>query len=154
SLFGVTTVIGGNCGFSIAPLNGRREDIEYLQRMLARVEEMPLESLRTGVPWDWTSFADYLGRHENRLAINAGFMVGHSAWRRAGMSGRAGGSQATAAEIEAMQKLLRESLAAGGMGFSSTVSTTHNDGERQPVPSRHATREEILALAGVVKDYE
>src|SRR3954470_4083442 len=68
SRFGVTTVIGGNCGFSIAPLNGKRDDAAYLQRMLARVEGMPLESLQAGAPWDWTSFGEYLDRHEGQLA--------------------------------------------------------------------------------------
>ena len=150
---GVTTVIAGNCGFSIAPLNGNPEDSEYLMRMLARVEGMPLESLREGVPWNWRSFGDYLDALDGKLAINAGFMVGHSALRRYVMGARAVGSQATEAEIAAMQQLLRESIAAGGLGFSSTVSQTHNDGDGKPVPSRHATDEELFALAGVVKEF-
>ena len=92
---GVTTVVGGNCGFSIAPLNGSSEDADYLMRMLARVEGMPLESLRKGVPWNWRSFADYLNALEGKLAINAGFMVGHSALRRYVMGARAVRDQAT-----------------------------------------------------------
>ncbi|HQY71936.1 MAG TPA: amidohydrolase family protein, partial [Pseudomonadales bacterium] len=114
---GVTTVIAGNCGFSIAPLNGKPEDSEYLMRMLARVEGMPLESLREGVPWNWRSFGEYLDALDGKLAINAGFMVGHSALRRHVMGARAVGSHATGAEIAAMQQLLRESIAAGGLGF-------------------------------------
>ena len=77
---GVTTVVGGNCGFSIAPLSEGAAD--YLMRMLARVEGMPLESLREGVPWNWKSFGEYLAALEGRLGVNAGFMVGHSALRR------------------------------------------------------------------------
>ena len=150
---GVTTVIAGNCGFTIAPLNGNPEDSEYLMRMLARVEGMPLESLREGVPWNWRSFGDYLDALDGKLAINAGFMVGHSALRRYVMGARAVGSHATEAEITAMQQLLRESIAAGGLGFSSTVSPTHNDADGRPVPSRHATDEELFALAGVVKEF-
>ncbi|MFM7784161.1 MAG: amidohydrolase family protein, partial [Gammaproteobacteria bacterium] len=146
---GVTTVVGGNCGFSIAPLNGKPEDSAYLMRMLARVEGMPLESLQTGVPWSWRSFGDYLEQLEGSLAINAGFMVGHSAIRRHVMGERAVGSSATAEDIAAMQQLLRESIAAGGLGFSSTVSPTHNDGEGRPVPSRHASDDELYALASV-----
>ena len=150
---GVTTVIAGNCGFSIAPLNGNPEDSAYLMRMLARVEGMPLESLQQGVPWNWRSFREYLDQLEGTLAINAGFMVGHSAVRRSVMGARAVGETASADDIAAMQQLLRDSIGAGGLGFSSTISPTHNDGEGKPVPSRHATDEELFALASVVAEF-
>src|SRR3954451_8428973 len=82
-LHGVTTVIGGNCGFTIAPLTDDASDGDYLMRMLSRVEGMPLESLRDGVPWSWKSTEEYLGAVEQAsLGVNAGFMVGHSAIRR------------------------------------------------------------------------
>ncbi len=148
---GVTTVMGGNCGFSIAPLTS--EAGPYLMRMLSRVEGMPLESLEAGVPWSWSSFGEYLDELEGRLSVNAGFMVGHSAIRRCVMGERAVGEEATEQELADMVELLRESLAAGGMGFSSTVSTTHNDYEGNPVPSRHASHEEILTLARQVRDF-
>ncbi|HKA16407.1 MAG TPA: amidohydrolase family protein [Myxococcota bacterium] len=148
---GVTSIVGGNCGFSIAPLSDTAGD--YLMRMLARVEGMPLESLRVGVPWDWRSFGEYLDRLEGRVAVNAGFMVGHSALRRVVMGERAVGHEASPAELDAMRELLAASLREGGLGFSSTISPTHNDGEGQPVPSRHATRAELIALARVVRDH-
>jgi N-acyl-D-aspartate/D-glutamate deacylase len=151
SYHGVTTVVGGNCGFSIAPLSP--EAGSYLMPMLARVEGMPLESLEAGVPWDWKSFGEYLGRLEGRLAINAGFLVGHCAIRRVVMGERAVGCEASPEELEQMQRLLAESLAQGGLGFSSTISPTHNDAAGQPVPSRHASRAEIVALARVVRDH-
>ncbi|MBW2696694.1 MAG: amidohydrolase family protein, partial [Deltaproteobacteria bacterium] len=71
SFHGVTSVMAGNCGFSIAPLVPEAGD--YLMRMLARVEGMPLESLQAGVPLSWRSFAEYLGALEGKLAVNAGF---------------------------------------------------------------------------------
>jgi N-acyl-D-aspartate/D-glutamate deacylase len=148
---GVTTILGGNCGFSIAPLSD--EAASYLMPMLARVEGMPLESLREGVPWNWRSFGDYLGLLEGRLAINAGFMVGHSAIRRTVMGPRAVGEKASPDELEAMKELLAKSLREGGMGFSTAVSPAHNDGDGRPVPSRHASREELVALAGVCRDH-
>jgi N-acyl-D-aspartate/D-glutamate deacylase len=148
-LHGVTTVVGGNCGFSIAPLVP--EAGPYLMRMLARVEGMPLEALEAGVPWDWRSFGEYLGRLDGRLAVNAGFLVGHSAIRRVVMGERAVGERATDADMEAMVTLLGESLAAGGLGFSSSAAPTHNDGEGKPVPSRHAAPAELVRLAGVLR---
>lgn len=151
-LHGVTTVIGGNCGFSIAPLaNGTGE---YLMRMLARVEGMPLESLQQGVPWNWSSFGEYLARLDGTLAINAGFLVGHSALRCAVMGERAVGEKASDDEIAAMVALLHRSLDEGGLGFSSSWSPTHNDGDGAPVPSRAASREELLALAGALRSHD
>jgi N-acyl-D-aspartate/D-glutamate deacylase len=150
-LHGVTTVVGGNCGFSIAPL--MPEDADYMMRMLARVEGMPLEALEVGVPWNWRTTAEYLDCLEGTLAPNAGFMVGHSALRRAVMHEDAVGQAATAEQVQMMQQLLRDGLAAGALGFSSTWSTSHNDHHGDPVPSRHATESELLALCEVVGEF-
>jgi N-acyl-D-aspartate/D-glutamate deacylase len=150
-LHGVTTIVGGNCGCTIAPLAVSEAD--YLMRMLARVEGMPLESLAEGVPWDWQSFGEYLDRLDGTLAVNAGFLVGHSALRRVVMGEAAVGEEATPDQIEKMSTLLSESLAAGGLGFSSSHAPTHNDGDGNPVPSRFATPDELVTLAGVAGDH-
>lgn len=150
-LHGVTTVFGGNCGFTIAPLTP--QDGDYLMRMLARVEGMPLESLRDGVPWNWTSTGEYLDSLDGKLMPNAGFLVGHSALRRVVMHDDATKREATAEEVEQMVQLLRAGLQAGGCGFSSTWSTSHNDHEGSPVPSRHASRDELIALCREVRDH-
>jgi N-acyl-D-aspartate/D-glutamate deacylase len=150
-LHGVTTIVGGNCGFTIAPL--AESEADYLMRMLARVEGMPLESLAAGVPWDWKSFGEYLDRLDGSLAVNAGFLVGHSALRRVVMGEAAVGEEATPEQTKHMEKLLAESLAAGGLGFSSSQAPTHNDGDGEPVPSRFATRDELIALSRVVGDH-
>jgi N-acyl-D-aspartate/D-glutamate deacylase len=152
SLHGVTTIFGGFCGFSIAPLHPDAGD--YLMRMLSHVEGMPLETLQQGVPWDWQTFGEYLGKLEGRLAVNAGFCAGHSAIRRWVMGERAVGHAASPQEVEQMAQLLRESIEQGAMGFSTSLSPTHCDGDGMPVPSRHATREEVLALAKVASEYE
>ena len=149
---GVTTVFGGNCGFSIAPLTP--DAAEYLVPMLARVEGMPIKALREGVAWNWSSFDSYLAQFDGRIAINAGFLAGHSTIRRVVMGERAVGEKATEADLEAMKALLSKCLTEGALGFSSTVSPTHNDAEGLPVPSRHASRDELLALARVCRDHE
>lgn len=151
SYHGVTTIVGGNCGFSVAPLVP--EAGEYLMKMLARVEGMPLESLEAGVPWDWSSFSDYLDRLEGKLAVNAGFLVGHSALRRVVMGDNAVGHEADDEQLAAMVRLLHESLEGGGLGFSSSAAPTHNDGDGKPVPSRFASRRELVALAAAVRDH-
>jgi N-acyl-D-aspartate/D-glutamate deacylase len=149
---GVTTVFGGFCGFSIAPLSADSGD--YLKPMLARVEGMPLEVLDKAVPWNWSSFGEFLDRFDGKVGLNAGFFAGHSAIRRYVMGARAVGEKANEADLEAMKALLGQCLAEGAMGFSTTVSNTHNDGDGNPVPSRWAEHSEIVALAGVVKDHE
>lgn len=152
-LHGVTTVIGGNCGFSIAPLSNDPTDGDYLMRMLSRVEGMPLESLQQGVPWNWTSTAEYLGALDNTLSVNAGFKVGHCALRRVVMGADATKRTATSDEVARMCDLLRAGLDAGAIGFSSTWSTTHNDTEGHMVPSRYANRDELIALCAVLADF-
>jgi N-acyl-D-aspartate/D-glutamate deacylase len=149
---GVTSAVAGNCGFSIAPLSPAAAP--YLMRMLSRVEGMPLESLTEGVPWDWTATSDYLERCEGNLAINLGFMVGHSAIRRVVMGEAANERSADPQELAAMCTLLREGLAAGGFGFSSTNSESHSDLDGRPVPSRFADRDEFLTLARVCGEFE
>ncbi|MCY3632982.1 MAG: amidohydrolase family protein [bacterium] len=152
NLHGVTTVIGGNCGFTLAPLNPG--DAPYLQRMMAKVEGMPLTALESGLDWSWRTFADYLARLDGNLGVNAGFLVGHCAIRRAVMGADATGNEADSGQLEAMKTLLADGIAAGGLGFSTSLSYTHNDGYGAPVASRFANNEEVIALCSVVSEHE
>ncbi|WP_419928542.1 N-acyl-D-amino-acid deacylase family protein [Candidatus Poriferisocius sp.] len=152
NLHGVTTVIGGNCGFTLAPLNPG--DAPYLQRMMAKVEGMPLTALETGLDWLWRSFSDYLARLDGNLGVNAGFLVGHCAIRRAVMGADATGNEAAPDQLEAMRAMLAEGIAAGGLGFSTSLSYTHNDGDGAPVASRFASNDEVVALCSVVSEHE
>ncbi len=149
---GVTTVVGGFCGFSIAPVTP--ESAKYIRPMLARVEGMPLKTLEDAVPWNWSSFGEYLSTIDGRIGLNAGFFVGHSAIRRIVMGERAVGEKATPADLQKMKELLDQSLAEGGLGFSTTVSPSHNDGDGNPVPSRWADRAEIIELGRIVSQHE
>jgi N-acyl-D-aspartate/D-glutamate deacylase len=152
NLHGVTTVIGGNCGFTLAPINA--EDADYIRRMMAKVEGMPLAALEQGVPWTWSTFGEYLGALDGRLGVNAGFLVGHCALRRKVMGAARAEEVATDDEIAAMRALLADSLAAGGLGFSSSQSRTHSDGDNRPINSRHADRREMLAFCEEVAAHE
>jgi len=148
NLHGVTSVVMGNCGFTLAPL-GDASDAAYLGAMMVQVEGMSPAALELGVDWQWRSFADYLGRLDGNVGVNVAAMVGHCALRRAVMKDDAVTREATDDELAEMQRLLGEALAAGGLGFSTTRSFTHTDGDGVPVPSRVASDDEVVALAGV-----
>ena len=113
---------------------------------MAKVEGMPLAALEHGTDWSWETFADYLGRLEGNISVNAGFLVGHCAIRRYVMGGEAVGSAADPAQVEAMRAELAAAIRAGALGFSFTNSTSHSDGEGEPVASRWATPDELIAL--------
>jgi N-acyl-D-aspartate/D-glutamate deacylase len=148
NLHGVTTVIAGNCGFTLAPLTPG--DGDYTRRMMAKVEGMPLAALENGIEWDWSTFPEYL---DGRLGVNAGFLVGHCALRRRVMGPESVEREATDAEVAAMRELLAEGIRAGGLGFSTTLARTHSDGDGKPVASRWAGKDELLALAAEVSEH-
>jgi N-acyl-D-aspartate/D-glutamate deacylase len=145
SMHGVTTVIGGNCGFTLAPL--RDGDADYLRRMMARVEGMPLPALEHGADWTWETFGEFLERFEGGIAVNAGFLVGHCAVRRYVMGTDAIGGDASPEQIAQMRHELARALDAGALGFSFTQASSHSDGDGQPVASRWSSPEELLAMS-------
>jgi N-acyl-D-aspartate/D-glutamate deacylase len=142
---GVTSVVGGNCGYSIAPC--AREDHEFMTALFAKVEGMSPNVLRSGLPWDWDTFPSFLDVLDRRLGVNAAVYVGHSALRRFVMGEAASEREANADEIERMKRLVREAMRAGAAGFSSSQAPTHVDQLGRPVPSRRARFEEVAALA-------
>ncbi len=150
---GVTTIIAGNCGFTLAPLRPTAAEAEYLQEMMSRVEGMPLPALRT-IDWNWETFEQYLNQFENRISVNAGWMAGHCAIRRYVMGPESVGGEATPEQIEAMVAELRKAIEVGALGWSFTTSGSHSDGDGQPVPSRWASTEEMLAMATEVGKHE
>ena len=154
NLFGVTSMVAGNCGFSLAPL-GDEADGDYLKRMMVKVEGMALEALDQGVPWNWHTFGEYLDAVEDGgLAVNVGFLVGHCALRRVVMKDSSVGELATDEQIAEMRRLLKESIEAGGMGFSTGRSFTHSDWDGNPVPSRWASVDEVLELCRETAEHD
>lgn len=142
---GVTSVVAGNCGYSIAPCRPR--DHPYLTALFAKVEGMTPSVLEQGLPWDWESFPSFLDALDRRLGINMACYLGHSALRRYVMGEAASERAATADELARMQALVREAMHAGAAGFSTSLSPTHVDQFDQPVPSRRAAYEEVRALS-------
>jgi N-acyl-D-aspartate/D-glutamate deacylase len=125
---------------------------------MARVEGIPLPALLAGVPWDWPTYDDYLSRvargpDGSGIAVNAGFLAGHSVLRRLVMGERSVGGDASDDDVAAMARLLDACLAAGALGFSTSQASTHNDGDGQPVPSRAATADELIRLAAVCAEH-
>ena len=145
---GVTTVLAGNCGFSVAPC--RPEDREFLTGIFAAVENMDPIAL-SAITWDeFESFADYLESREGRLGVNLASYVGHSNLRRIVLGDESTEREASPAEIDEMAGLLREAIEAGAAGLSSSAAPTHLDTAGRPVPSRLASHAEVLALADVL----
>jgi N-acyl-D-aspartate/D-glutamate deacylase len=146
SLHGVTTVIAGNCGFSIAPV--RPEHREMLVHTLQHVEDMSPDTLFEGVPWDsFETFPQYLNAVESRgTVLNYGCYIGHTALRLWVMGDAGYEREATDDELRRMQQVIAEALDAGAAGFASSSSPTHSGVHGQPVPSRIADMREMRAL--------
>jgi N-acyl-D-aspartate/D-glutamate deacylase len=150
---GVTTVVMGNCGFTIAPC--RPADRETLMQLLLFVEGMPLETLRAGIAWAWEDFDGYLSALERRgVGPNVAAFLGHSAVRYSVMGKAAVERAATAEERAAMAAVVRTAMKAGALGWSTSLSPTHFFGDGTPAPSRLADEEELLALAAALADFD
>ncbi|MEX2293276.1 MAG: amidohydrolase family protein [Acidimicrobiales bacterium] len=142
---GVTTVVTGNCGFSVAPL--KPGDAPWLIQLFARVEGMDASALE-GIPVDgFETFPEFLASMRGQIGINAAFYVGHCALRRYVMGDAAQEREATSDEVDQMVDLVRDAMEAGAAGFSSTHSPTHFDSADRPVPSRLSSLDELKALA-------
>jgi N-acyl-D-aspartate/D-glutamate deacylase len=121
--------------------------------MMAVVEGIPITALEGGGAWNWMSFSQYLARIDVGMAVNAGFMVGHSTIRRVVMGDAATREPATPEQLADMVRLVGESVAGGALGLSSSLGEGHVDGDGAPVPSRSAAFGEFIALAGAVRDH-
>ncbi|MET0888173.1 MAG: amidohydrolase family protein, partial [Mycetocola sp.] len=142
---GVTSVVMGNCGFTLAP--ARAGARELVVRNLERAEDISAEAMAAGIEWSWESFSEYLGALD-RLdkGINYGTQIGHSALRTWAMGERAFEGAATADDITLMEAQLADALAAGAIGFTTSRSGQHETSDGRPVASRVADWEEVRRL--------
>jgi N-acyl-D-aspartate/D-glutamate deacylase len=152
SFHGVTSVIAGNCGFTIAPVFP--DNVGLLARTLQHVEDMSLETLTAGVPWDeFETFPQYLDAVRRRgTVLNYGCYVGHTAVRIHAMGYESYERAATDDEIAAMQRLIADAMDGGAIGFATSASPTHNGDSGRPVPSRVADIAELRELMLPVRD--
>ena len=149
---GVTTVVMGNCGFTIAPC--RPADRDLVMRNLTHVEGMSIEALRTGIDWGFESFPQYLDMLEkNGVGPNVACFVGHSGVRTFVMRADAPKRTASADEVKQMRAIVAEAMEAGACGFSTTRSGQHNGEAGIPMPSRLADEHEMKTLSAVLRDH-
>ena len=142
---GVTTAIIGNCGFTIAPCKPEHRDLNMLN--LTKVEGMPYNTLKAGIDWGYESYKEYLNLLERKkLAINVCSYVGHSAARIWSMGEAAMEKEATESEIIEMEKIVRDAMSNGAIGFSTSTFEGHNGDGGRPMPSRLSSNDEMSRL--------
>src|SRR5258706_2542496 len=142
---GVTTVVLGNCGYTLAPV--RAGERELVSRNIERAEDIPSEALANAVPWTWSGFAEYLDVVD-RLpkGLNVGQSIGHSALRIWAMGEGAYDGPASSTQLETMRLELRDALRAGALGLTTSTSKSHFTADDRPVASRMAAWEEVIDL--------
>ncbi|MPY92620.1 MAG: amidohydrolase family protein [Acidimicrobiia bacterium] len=148
---GVTSVVMGNCGFTLAP--ARSDQRHLVVRNLERAEDISAEAMAKGIDWTWETYPEYLDTLE-RLpkGINYAGYVGHSALRTWAMGERAFEEEASPDDLAVMARELRDSLRAGAMGFTTSRTFNHQTSDDRPVASRLANWGEVVALVGVMGD--
>ena len=142
---GVTTVVIGNCGFTIAPCKPEHRDLTM--RNLTNVEGMSLDVLRQGIVWNFETFPEYLDFIENRgVGPNVAAYIGHSSVRVYVMGEDALTRKATDTEILQMEAIVKESMISGGLGFATSTFEGHNGENGVPMPSRLADDKEMHSI--------
>ena len=146
---GVSTVVAGNCGFTIAPT--RAADRDLIARTMEKVEDMDPATLNAGIPWEFETFGEYLDTIRRRgTLLNFASYIGHTALRIYVMGDEAVGRAANPNEIDAMASIIREAMESGAAGFATSFAVTHRGADGRPIPSRWAERDEIESLCRAV----
>jgi N-acyl-D-amino-acid deacylase len=148
---GITTVVMGNCGLSLAPTRNGIEDA--IVKSFVRVEAIPRHALEQGVQWKWQSYGEYLDNFEGKVGINVGGLVGHIAVRHNVMGEDAVERKASGAEVQKMRGLIFEAMEGGALGMSTNRNERHMREDGKPVASRLADDEEFFALCDVLAEH-
>jgi N-acyl-D-aspartate/D-glutamate deacylase len=146
---GVTSVVMGNCGFTLAP--ARPDARALVVRNLERAEDIAPEAMAQGIDWTWATFAEFLDAVDARpKGLNHAASIGHSALRTWAMGERAFEGPANADDLATMAAELRSALRAGAAGFTTSRTIAHATSDDRPVASRLATWDEVVALVDIV----
>ena len=149
SYHGVTSVVMGNCGFTLAPC--KQEDADLVFRNLERAEDLSRDAMLEGIDWTWETFPEFLDAVDDLpKGINYAGYIGHSALRTYTMGERAFEEQANEDEVKHMQALVKEAMHAGAIGFSTSRTFNHTTADDRPVASRLANWEEVRAIVNAV----
>ncbi|HUC98383.1 MAG TPA: amidohydrolase family protein [Candidatus Polarisedimenticolaceae bacterium] len=148
---GVTSVVMGNCGLSLAPV--KKGDEDAIVKSFVRVEAIPRFALEQGVKWGWNSYGEYLDALEGKLGINVGGLVGHIAMRHNIMGEEAVERTATAKEVQQMRGLVLEAMEGGALGLSTNRNERHMREDGKPVASRLADDDELFQLCDVLAEH-
>lgn len=146
SCHGVTTVVTGNCGVGFAPVRPGSE--EWLIKLMEGVEDIPGSALTEGISWGWESYPEYLDVIGSRhFAVDVGSQIAHGSVRAYAMGERGARNEpATPEDIAAMAHLVRESIEAGALGFSTSRTIAHRAMDGEPVPGTFAAEDELFGL--------
>jgi len=148
---GITSVVMGNCGFTLAPCREREADLVF--RNLERAEDLSRDAMRAGIKWRWETFPEFLDALDSQpKGINYAGYIGHSAVRTYVMGERAFDGPAREDDLEAMARHVREAIKAGAVGFSTTRSPSHETSDDRPVASRQASWSELERLVGAMSE--
>jgi len=146
---GITTILTGNCGYTLAPV--RRDDDDYLMGLFAAAEEIPKKALQLFAPFPWETFRDFLDFMEGRVGVNVVAQVGHSAVRRFVMGDAALRRAATPDEVAEMVAIVEAAIETGAVGLSSSQAPHQRGEDGEHIPSFFADDAEMRALAQAVR---
>src|SRR3954466_10534558 len=149
---GVTTLVMGNCGVGFAP--ARPDQHDWLIGLMEGVEDIPGSALSEGMTWGWETFPEYLDALDaRRWPVDVGTQIAHGAVRAYVMGERGARNEpASPEDIAAMKEIVKEAIAAGALGFSTSRTIAHTAIDGEPVPGTFAAEDELFGIGAALGD--